>query len=182
MVGGSMQERMSTTAFQPDPQQLQVLDHRRGPLLVTGAPGTGKTVVLQEPFARLIESGADPERVTLVVRSRAARGAARRRLLARLSRPLPGMRVVTVQGLAHHAISLRFRALGYHRPPTLLPALDQFSRVQELLAGEDRSDWPAFSPRSKRRAGMSPQLMPRAGPCMNDSPPWVCRWSVEVGG
>ena len=119
MAGGSMRGPMSITVFQPDPQQAQVLDHRRGPLLVTGAPGTGKTAVLRERFARLIESGADPERVALVVRSKGGRGSARRALLARLSRPLPGMRVVTVHGLAHHALSLRFGALGYHRPPTV---------------------------------------------------------------
>jgi len=38
--------------FQPDPVQQAVLDHVRGPLLVNGGPGTGKTAVLRERFAR----------------------------------------------------------------------------------------------------------------------------------
>ena len=88
------------TALDPDAAQLDVLEHGRGPLLVTGAPGTGKTWVLRERFARLIEGGADPERVGLVVRSKHARVAARRSLLDRLSRPLPGRKVMTVHGLA----------------------------------------------------------------------------------
>jgi superfamily I DNA/RNA helicase/RecB family exonuclease len=135
---------MCSIDLQPDPAQAQVLAHDRGPLLVTGAPGTGKTWVLRERFARLIEAGADPERVGLVVRSKAARAVARRELLHRLSRPLPGMKVLTVHGLAHTVMAQLFGSLGYERPPDVLTALDQFSRVQELLAGEDPADWAAF--------------------------------------
>ena len=54
------------------------------------------------------------------------------------------MKVMTVHGLAHHVMSQLFGSLGYERPPELLTAMDQFSRVQELLAGEDAADWPAY--------------------------------------
>jgi superfamily I DNA/RNA helicase/RecB family exonuclease len=131
-------------AFEPDPEQTKVLQHDRGPLLVEGAAGTGKTAVLRERFARLIESGADPERVALVVRSKQARGAARAAVLERLARPLPAIQVLTVHGLAHHVMAVRHSALGYERPPEVMGALDQFAKVRELLAGEDRDDWPVF--------------------------------------
>ena len=52
----------------PDQQQARVLDHASGALLVTGSAGTGKTAVLRERFARLIEAGSDPERVALARR------------------------------------------------------------------------------------------------------------------
>jgi superfamily I DNA/RNA helicase/RecB family exonuclease len=139
-----MQQQMHPAAFQPDDEQQRVLAHDRGPLLVEGAPGTGKTSVVRERFARVIEAGADPERVGLVVRSKPARGAARRWLLDRLSRPLPGMKVMTVHGLAHHVMSQLFGSIGYERPPEVLTSMDQFSRVQELLAGEEAADWPAY--------------------------------------
>src|SRR5881392_3751291 len=84
-----------------DPEQTRVLERGRGAVLVTGGPGTGKTAVLRERFARLIEGGANPERVALVVRSGGRRIAARRALLERLARPLPGVRVLTVHGLAY---------------------------------------------------------------------------------
>ncbi len=130
--------------FEPDPDQSKVLDHRRGALLLTGGPGTGKTAVLRERFARLIEEGSDPERVAMVVRTKQSRNAARRALLRRLSRPLPGMKLMTVQGLANHVVGARFEALDYQRPPEILSANDQFSKVQELLRGESPTDWPTY--------------------------------------
>lgn len=127
-----------------DAEQRRVLDHERGPVLATGPSGTGKTAVLRERFARLIEQGADPERVALVVRSRAVRADARRALLERLARPLPGMKVTTVHGLAYQVLSQRYGVLGYDHPPEVLPALDQFARVRDLLSGEDPSEWTAY--------------------------------------
>jgi superfamily I DNA/RNA helicase/RecB family exonuclease len=130
--------------FLPDPIQARVLEHPRGAMLVTGSPGTGKTTILRERLARLIEEGADPERVALVVGSRRARADARADLLRRMRSSLPGLRILTVHGLAYHVVGQRFEALGYDGPPDVLSASDQFARVQELLSGEDPADWPAY--------------------------------------
>ncbi len=143
-----MSDRRATIRFEmefvPDPAQARVLDHASGPLLVTGGPGTGKTAVLRERFARLVESGADPERVALVVGSGRAKADAREFLLLRLRMSLPGLRVMTIHGLAYHVVASRYEALGYAAPPDILPNAEQFSRVRDLLAGEDPSGWPAY--------------------------------------
>ena len=128
----------------PDPEQQRVLDHRDGALLVTGGAGTGKSWVLRERFARLIEAGADPERVALVVGSVGARDAARTALLGRLPASLPGLQVVTVHGLANRILHERHAVLGYDEPPRILSAAEQFARVRELLASEDPDEWPAY--------------------------------------
>jgi superfamily I DNA/RNA helicase/CRISPR/Cas system-associated exonuclease Cas4 (RecB family) len=130
--------------FLPDERQAEVLEHSRGALLVAGGPGTGKTAVLRERLARLIEGGADPERVALVVRTKGARAAARAALLERLRSSLPSLRVLTVHGLAHRVMADRFAVLGYDAPPRLLTAADQFSRVRELLGAEPLDAWPAY--------------------------------------
>jgi superfamily I DNA/RNA helicase len=130
--------------FEPDAEQRLVLEHTDGPLLVTGAAGTGKTAVLRERFARLIEGGHDPERIALVVGSRRARDEARAALLARLGRALPDLPVVTIHGLAFHVLGDRFGHLGYAAPPTVLDSGRQFARVRELLAGEEAAEWPAY--------------------------------------
>jgi superfamily I DNA/RNA helicase/RecB family exonuclease len=130
--------------LEADPEQQRVLQHREGSLLVTGAAGTGKTAVLRERFAHLIERGADPERIALVVRSRREREQAREALHARLPMALPDLRVFTVHALAFHVMEARGVVLGYAHPPDVLSAADQFARVRELLAGEDHTVWNAY--------------------------------------
>src|SRR4029450_8336301 len=119
---------MAASPFSPDPAQTQVLEHQGGALLVVGGAGTGKTAVLRERFARLIEDGAEPERGALVVGSRRARADARAALLARLRASLPGLRVLTVHGLA---LALLKEREG--EPPEVLSAAEQFAKVRELL-------------------------------------------------
>jgi superfamily I DNA/RNA helicase len=128
--------------FDPDPRQGEILEHTDGAMLVTGGSGTGKTAVLQERFARLVEAGADPERIALVVGSRRARDEARRILLERLPVALPTLTVVTIHGLAFHVVGERFERLGYKEPPTILSASEQFKRVRELLEDQDLARWP----------------------------------------
>jgi superfamily I DNA/RNA helicase/RecB family exonuclease len=133
-----------TPLFSPDADQRRVLDHPSGSLLVIGAAGTGKTAILRERFARLIEEGADPERVALVVGSVGARDAARKALLDRLPSSLPDLQVVTVHGLANRILREGHAVLGYAEPPQVLGAAEQFAKVRELLEGEDPADWPAY--------------------------------------
>ena len=113
-------------------------------MLVSGGFGTGKSAVLRERFARLVEAGADPERVVLVVGSRRARDEARTALLERLSVALPRLTVVTLQGLAFHVVGERFETLGYDAPPRVLSASEQLERVRELLEDQEPESWPAY--------------------------------------
>lgn len=135
-----------TAPFSPDERQALVLDHGSGTLLVTGPAGTGKTVVLRERFARLIEQGADPDRVALVVGSSAARETARAALLQRLPTSLSGMQVVTIHGLANRILKARAEQAGGGEPPQLLSATEQFAKVQDLLGSQDPGEWPAYGP------------------------------------
>ena len=133
-----------TPSFQPDPAQRQVLEHGDGTLLVTGAAGTGKTAVLMERFARLLQGGADPERLALVVGSKRAKDSARSALLQRIQGSLPSLRVLTIHGLASAVVTERREDLGYREPPEILSAADQFAKVRELLADQDPARWPAY--------------------------------------
>ncbi len=142
-TAGSIRD-VAPLPFSPDDAQRRVLDHTGGALLVTGTSGTGKTAVLRELFARLIEDGADPERVVLVTGSTRARDETRAHLLARLSSSLSGLQVVTAHGLAHRVLKQRHDALGYAEPPAVLSAAEQFAKVRDLLAGQDPADWPAY--------------------------------------
>ena len=136
--------RLVNPPSSPDAAQDAVLSHATGALLVTGAAGTGKSSVLRERFARLVEGGADPERVALIVGSRRARQTARDALITRLPASLSSLHVLTFHGLGHLILRERFSALGYAEPPEVLSAADQFALVQDLLQGQDPSEWPAY--------------------------------------
>jgi len=144
VLGGSIRD--VTAPFSPDERQALVLGHASGTLLVTGPAGTGKTAVLRERFARLVEDGADPDRVALVVGSSSARDTTRSALLQRLPTSLSGLVVVTMHGLANRVLKQRAEQAGEGEPPQLLSATEQFAKVQELLAAHDPGEWPAYGP------------------------------------
>jgi superfamily I DNA/RNA helicase/RecB family exonuclease len=131
-------------SFEPDLEQRRVLDHRAGPLLVSGPPGSGKSVLLRERFARLVEEGVDPQRVALFTLHRRAAREGREALLRRLRRSLPDLPVVTVHGYAFRVLGRWFERLGYAEPPQVLSAPEQYAFVREMLAEEDPGDWPRF--------------------------------------
>src|ERR1700761_99070 len=64
----------------------RAIEHDRGPLLVLGAPGTGKTELLARRLAHLVAAGTRPERVLAIAGSRTTAG----RLRARCEALIPG--------------------------------------------------------------------------------------------
>jgi superfamily I DNA/RNA helicase len=125
--------------------ERSVLELDRGRALVTGPPGSGKTTLLRERFARLIEGGADPERVALFALSRRAAREARDRLIRSIGRSLPDVPAFTVHGFAYRiVVGARFADLGYEDEPDVLSAPEQYAAVRDMLGVERRTDWPAF--------------------------------------
>ena len=62
------------------PEQHQAVWDRGGDLLVSAAAGSGKTAVLVEKVYRLLQEGADIERMLIVTFTRAAAGEMRERI------------------------------------------------------------------------------------------------------
>jgi hypothetical protein len=118
-----------------------VLEHDAGPLRVVGGPGTGKTTLLLAAAARHIRSGAEPERVLLLVGSRRAAGELRARLTALVHGGADAART-TREPLVRTVHSYAFGVLRLHAarsgdpPPRLLASAEQDAVVRDLLAGE----------------------------------------------
>jgi len=75
------------TSFTPNPKQKQAIEHVLGPMLVLAGAGTGKTTVLVERIAWLIEQGhARPEEILAVTFTENAAAELKERVEKRLRR------------------------------------------------------------------------------------------------
>jgi superfamily I DNA/RNA helicase/RecB family exonuclease len=134
--------------------QRAVVDHREGPLLVLGGPGTGKTTSLEKRYLRLAqEDGLAPHRILFLCTNRAYSMDAKDRLI----RELPHVATIEVpvytwHALAYHLVTRNYPKLGYREPPVLLTAPEQWGVVRELLAAEKPVDWPTWGDRLRERA------------------------------
>lgn len=122
------------------PDQLAVVDvpHGSGPVLVPGAPGTGKSTVLVEAAVRRAQrDGLDPERMLILAPGRLAADVLRDQFTARLDRSLS---TTPARTWASYAFDLIRRAkaegiLPLPRPPKLLSGPEQDLIIKELLEG-----------------------------------------------
>lgn len=133
-----------------DQQAAVDVSHGAGPVLVPGAPGTGKTTVLVEAAVRRVQrDGVDPERMLILAPSRLAADFLRDRFTARLDRSLSTTPARTWASYAFDVIR-RAKVAGFlplDRAPRLLSGPEQDLIIRELLEGHRipglELPWPA---------------------------------------
>jgi ATP-dependent exoDNAse (exonuclease V) beta subunit len=81
----------ATFTFTPDQQKAIDIGKRQLDACVVAGPGSGKTTVLVEYFARLVEAGVDPLRILAITFTEKAAGNMRKKLAERFQ-DSPGMR------------------------------------------------------------------------------------------
>jgi superfamily I DNA/RNA helicase/RecB family exonuclease len=123
----------------PDQDAVVQLGPGSGPVLVWGAPGTGKSTVLVEAAVRRIEAdGVDPAGVLLLAPSRLAAARLRDRLSARLDRSLSASPARTWASYAFDLLrraKVEGRLPHLERAPKLLSGPEQDLIIKELLDG-----------------------------------------------
>jgi ATP-dependent DNA helicase UvrD/PcrA len=109
------------TVVQLNREQQKAVDQPTGPLMIVAGPGTGKTRTLTHRIGRLIESGADPERLLAVTFTNKAAIEMKERL-----RDLMGnRRSMPFVGTFH---ALGYRILSRHMADVPLSIVDEGTR------------------------------------------------------
>ncbi|MCQ1949436.1 ATP-dependent helicase [Arthrobacter sp. zg-Y859] len=143
---GPAASALSAPRLSADQQAVVDLPTGSGPVLVLGAPGTGKSTVLVEAaVARIERDGLDPSHLLMLAPSRLAAAGLRDALSARLQGTLS---TAPARTWASYAFDLIRRAktegrLPYiTRAPKLLSGAEQDVIIKELLAGHGQHGVP----------------------------------------
>ncbi len=116
-----------------NPEQRAAVEHGDGPLMVLAGAGTGKTRVLVNRIARLVETGAEPWSILAVTFTNKAAGEMRNRLAQLLGGAASAMWI----GTFHATCARLLRKYGHHVGLTksfvIFDDDDQMKLVEKLL-------------------------------------------------
>ena len=111
--------------------QQQAVVHRDGPLLILAGPGSGKTRVITQRIARLVESGVDPRSILAITfTNRAAR-----EMQERVDKLLPGakMWISTFHRFCASVLRRRANVVGLDSNFTIFDKSDQLQVIRYVL-------------------------------------------------
>jgi DNA helicase-2/ATP-dependent DNA helicase PcrA len=113
-------------------QRQSAVEHAAGPLLLLGAPGTGKTELLARRLPELLAAGARPEQVLMIAPSRSAAARWRRRCEALLKEPFEELWVGSWDAIGERVLR------EYAEEAGLDPFFDVLGRAERLAMLLDR--------------------------------------------
>ena len=136
----------SSTAVDPD-QWDKAIAAIKGPQLVLGGPGTGKTEFLVRRAVHLVtEAGVHPEQITVLGFSRRGVAEVRRRIRSKVPGTMGALDIATFHSYAARLVEHDCGAVGWAENPQILTGPEQVALVHQLLTAENRHDWsPAFA-------------------------------------
>jgi DNA helicase-2/ATP-dependent DNA helicase PcrA len=104
-----------------NPEQEQAANHRDGPCIVTACPGSGKTRVIVERTARMIQSGVEPKSLLCITFTNKAAAEMKERVLKRIGEDSTDeIFIATFHRLCSTILRYHGNHLGYSRYLTIM--------------------------------------------------------------
>jgi DNA helicase-2/ATP-dependent DNA helicase PcrA len=113
-------------------QQEQAANHLNGPCLVIAVPGSGKTRLLVERVARMIDGGIPNNRVVCVTFTNKAAEEMKERICERMNTRSPGCFIGTFHRLCVNLLRKFGDRIGYSTNYTIIDSDDQKDLVKQL--------------------------------------------------
>ncbi|MDQ3390429.1 MAG: UvrD-helicase domain-containing protein [Actinomycetota bacterium] len=129
-----------------NPDQLDAVVHRGGPLLVVAGAGSGKTRVLTHRIAHLIHEGVHPSRILAITFTNKAADEMRRRVAVLVGPITRGMWISTFHSACVRILRANADRLGYPRQFSIYDQADA-QRLTGYVIRDLRLDAKRFPPR-----------------------------------
>jgi ATP-dependent DNA helicase Rep len=144
-----------------NPQQRDAVSHVHGPLLVLAGAGSGKTRVIVEKIAHLVQGGHVPaKRIAAITFTNKAAKEMRERVARRLRGDAgDGLTVCTFHALGLRIVQVEHARLGLRRGFSVFDADDSLSQLRDLMPGAKPDAVQAAQSLVSRakNAGLSPE-------------------------
>ncbi len=130
---------MQTT---PNPAQLEAISYLDGPLLVLAGAGSGKTRVIVQKLAYLVEKcGYSPRNIAAITFTNKSANEMRERVGKLLSgKDAKGMTISTFHALGMQILREEAGLLGYKKQFSIFDSADTVKIISELLGVPDKQD------------------------------------------
>jgi len=144
-----------------NPPQRAAVAHTEGPLLVLAGAGSGKTRVIVEKIAHLVQSGRYPaKRIAAITFTNKAAREMRERLAKRLKGDAgEGLTICTFHALGLKFLQIEHAAAGLKRGFSIFDADDSHAQLKDLMPGAKPDSIEAIKSLVSRakNAGLSPE-------------------------
>jgi len=122
---------MTRTKVELNAQQLKAVNHVWGPCFISACPGSGKTSVIVERCARLIEQGFDSKKILCITFTNKASNEMRNRLKSMVGEPADGVYISTFHALCANILRKFGKHIGYDKDMMIVASDDQESFMSQ---------------------------------------------------
>lgn len=114
-------------------QQLQAVNHMSGPLLVLAGAGSGKTRVLTNRIATLIDKGVSPYNILAITFTNKAAKEMRDRVLSLIGSSAYNIQISTFHSFGLKIIKENYTLLGYDKNFTIIDSDDALTIIKKIM-------------------------------------------------
>lgn len=136
-----------SAAHDLNPEQLEAVLHRGGPLLVFAGAGSGKTRVITARIAKLLEDGLSPSRILAVTFTNRAAREMRERIEHMAGDPARQLWMGTFHSICSRLLRIDGRAIGIENNFVIYDDSDQMALIKEVLKAKNWDEDRTLQPR-----------------------------------